>query len=65
MSLADIAVVSNLINYQYLGFAIEAAKYPKLKTYCDGILGLDAFQKALAAEAPLAQQFGLNRHFLN
>src|ERR1700751_1865106 len=56
LSLADIAIVSNLINYQYLGFAIEAAKYPKLKTYCDGILGLDAFQTALAAEAPVAQQ---------
>lgn len=65
LSLADIAVVSNLINYQYLGLAIEAAKYPKLKKYSEGILGLDAFQKALAAEAPVAQQLGLDRQFLN
>src|SRR5262249_53148063 len=64
LSLADIAVISNLINYQYLGFAIEAA-YPKLKKYCDGIVGHDAFQTALAAEAPVAQQLGLSRQFLN
>jgi glutathione S-transferase len=65
LSLADIAIVSNLINYQYLGFAIEAAKYPKLRRYSDGILSLEAFQKALAAEAPVAQQLGLDRRFLN
>jgi glutathione S-transferase len=65
LSLADIAIVSNLINYQYLGFAIEAEKYPKLKKYNDGILCLDAFQRALAVEAPVAQQFGLDRQFLN
>lgn len=65
LSLADIAIVSNLINYQYLGFAIEAAKYPKLRRYSDGILGLEVFQTALTAEAPVAQQLGLDRQFLN
>jgi len=65
LSLADIAIVSNLINYQYLGFAIEAAKYPKLKKYADSIIDLDPFRKALAAEAPVAEQLGLDRKFLN
>jgi glutathione S-transferase len=65
LSLADIAIVSNLINYQYLGFAIEVATYPKLRKYSDGILGLDVFQMALAAETPVAQQLGLDRQFLN
>jgi hypothetical protein len=30
--------VSNLINYQYLGFTIDPAKYPKLKKYADGVV---------------------------
>ena len=29
MTLADIAIVSNFIVYQYLGFEIDAARYPK------------------------------------
>lgn len=64
LTLADIGIVSNLINYQYLGFPIDTAKYPKLATYVRGILALEPFQKALSNEKPFAEQMGLQRGFL-
>jgi glutathione S-transferase len=64
LSLADIGIASNLINYQYLGFDIDRAKYPKLARYAEGIVGLDCFKHALAREAPFAEQMGLDRKFL-
>jgi len=63
-SLADIGIVSNLINYQYLGFTIDRAQYPKLATYSEGIIGLDPVRRALAGEAAFAEQMGLDRRFL-
>jgi glutathione S-transferase len=65
LSLADIGIVSNLINYQYAGFTIEPAKYPKLAQYADGIIALDPFRRALEREAPSAVQMGLDRTFLS
>jgi glutathione S-transferase len=65
LSLADIGIVSNLINYQYLGFTIDPAKYPKLKKYADGIVKLDPFKQALEREAPIVAQFGLDRSFVS
>jgi glutathione S-transferase len=65
LSLADIGIVSNLINYQYLGFAIDPAKYPKLAQYADGIVKLEPFKQALQRETPIVAQFGLDRSFLS
>ena len=65
LSLADIGIVSNLINYQYLGFDIDRTEYPKLAKYAEAVVALDPFRKALAAEAPVAEQMGLDRGFLN
>jgi len=65
LSLADIGVASNLINYHYLGYRIDRADYPKLAQYTEGILGLDPFRKAFEAEVPVVDQFGLDRKFLN
>lgn len=65
LSLADIAIVSNLINYHYLGFSVDRDEYPKLKTYAEGILALEPVRKALAGEAPAAEQMGLDRGFLS
>jgi glutathione S-transferase len=65
LTLADIGIVSNMINYQYLGFAIDPAKYPKLARYVEGIVGLDPFQRALANEQPFAEQMDLDRKFLS
>jgi glutathione S-transferase len=64
LTLADIGIVSNLINYQYLGFPIDKAKYPKLATYVRGIIALEPFRRALSNEKPFAEQMGLDRGFL-
>jgi glutathione S-transferase len=64
ITLADIGIVSNLINYQYLGFPIDKAKYPNLARYARGIMALEPFQRALANEKPFAEQMGLDRGFL-
>jgi glutathione S-transferase len=65
LSLADIGIVSNLINYQYLGFTIDPEKYPKLKKYAAGVVKLDPFKQALAREAPMVAQFGLDSSFVS
>jgi glutathione S-transferase len=65
LSLADIAVVSNLINYLYLGLGIDPAKYPRLKRYCETIVRLEPFRQALIREAPTAEQLALSRTFLS
>jgi glutathione S-transferase len=64
LTLADIGIVSNLINYQYLGFPIDKAKYPQLAKYVAGIVALQPFQRALSNEKPFAEQMGLHRGFL-
>jgi glutathione S-transferase len=65
MTLADIAIVSNFIVYQYLGFEIDAARYPKLAGYLRAITASEAFQRALADERPFVDQMGLKRDFLS
>jgi glutathione S-transferase len=64
LTLADIAVMANLINYQYLGFAIDSDRYPRLARYSRRMIGQDAFRLALATERPFAEQMGLDRRFL-
>jgi len=63
-TLADIAIVSNFVVYQYLGFKIDAGQYPKLAKYIREILATAAFQRALADEKPFVDQMGLTREFL-
>jgi len=64
-SLADISIVSNLINYQYLGFTIDPNKYPNLSKYTAGVLSLEPVREALERERPFAGQLGLDRNFLS
>jgi glutathione S-transferase len=64
LTLADIGIASNLINYQYLGFVISTERYPKLARYAAGIIALDPFKQALANEKPFAEQMGLSRDFV-
>ena len=64
LTLADIAVVSNLINYQYLGFRIDGAKYPNLARYTRSLLTQPAFRRALDHETPFAERMGLDRSFV-
>ena len=65
LTLADIGIVSNLINYQYLGYAIDKAAYPNLARYAAATTGLDVFKTTLAAERPFAEQMDLDRSFVS
>lgn len=65
LTLADIAIASNLINFQYLGFAINSAVYPRLAQYAAGIAALDVFRSTLANERQFAEQMGLDCKFLS
>jgi glutathione S-transferase len=65
LTLADIAIVSNFIVYQYMGFKIDAGQYPKLAKYVREIAALDVFRQALSDEKPFAEQMGLDRSFLS
>src|SRR5262249_5976584 len=47
LSFADLGIVSSLINYQYLGFAIDKAKYPKVARYVSDMIRLKPFERAL------------------
>jgi glutathione S-transferase len=63
LTLADIAIVSNLINYQYLGFRIDDTSYPNLARYTRSILTQPAVRRALDNEKPFAEKMGLDRSF--
>lgn len=64
LSIADIAVASNLINYGYLGFRVDAGDFPRLAKTFARIVATPALRDALSAEAPVAEQMGLDRSFL-
>ena len=63
-SIADIAVVSNLINLCYLGFAVDATRYPQLAAYFGRQLARPSIQAALAQEAGTAAAMGLDSTLL-
>jgi glutathione S-transferase len=65
LTLADIAIVSNFIVYQYMGYRIDAARYPKLVRYLQGIAATDAYRMALEDEKPFVANMGLDRSFLD
>lgn len=63
-TIADIAVMSNLINYRYLGFAVEPGFFPKLAAFFDRHLRRPSIAASLAAEAPVAADMGLDTGFV-
>ena len=60
---ADIAVMSNLINYHYLGFSIDAKRYPKLAAYFSTQLRQPSIASAVNAAKPFASGMGLDQSF--
>lgn len=63
-SIADIGVVSNLINVHYLGFAIDPQRFPKLRAYFARQLRHPSIAAALRAEQPIAAAMGLKSGFV-
>jgi glutathione S-transferase len=64
LSVADVAVVSNLITMQYIGFALERGRFPRLAHLFDRVIRIPAVTQALRAEQPVVQQMGLKSEFL-
>jgi glutathione S-transferase len=65
LTIGDITIASNLINYRYMGLQIEDGRYPKLSRYLKRIVRLDPFRIALTAEAPFAEKMGLDPSYLD
>lgn len=61
MSVADIAVASNLVTYQYIGFDLHRSSYPRLAALFDRMLQQPAMHEALRREQPVVASMGL-RH---
>jgi glutathione S-transferase len=62
--IADIAVMSNLINFHYIGFAIDGGHWPRLQRYFGRLLQHPSIRAALAKEAPVVAKLGLDTAFL-
>jgi glutathione S-transferase len=61
LSIADIAVASNLLNYRYLGFDLDAMRYPRLAATFARSLREPALQEALRRERNVVQSMGLRQ----
>lgn len=64
LSVADIAVASNLVTVQYIGFALDRVRYPRLAAWFDRAVRVPAVAEVLRAEQPVVQQMGLDSAFL-
>jgi len=49
-SIADVAVASPLLNLQHAGEGVDAARWPRLAPYLEGILARPSFAKLIAEE---------------
>jgi len=65
LSVADLAVVSNLLVYQYIGFTLERARFRRLAGLFDRVIRVPEVTQALQAEQAVVQQMGLKNEFLN
>lgn len=59
LSVADVAVVSNLVTYQYVGFDLYRERYPRLAALFDRVVRHPAMREALRREQELVASMGL------
>lgn len=64
-SIADIATVSNLINFHYLGYSIDAVRFPRLAAYFRRQIDRPSIARALADEGQVAAAMGLDAGFVH
>jgi glutathione S-transferase len=63
-SVADIAIVSNLTTYQYLGFALDRRTFPRLAAYYERTARHPSLLSALRAEQATVESMGLENAFM-
>jgi glutathione S-transferase len=61
LSIADLAVASNLVTYRYLGFDPYRDRFPRLGKHFDRVLAHPAMREALRRERPFVDSMGLDR----
>jgi glutathione S-transferase len=61
LSVADIAVASNLVTYRYLGFDPYRERFPRLAAHFDRVLRHPAMGEALQREQPFVDSMSLDR----
>lgn len=64
LSIADIAVVSNLLMFQYLGHRLDATRFPKLAAWLAKHTQSPLLAAVLADEKPIATGLQLDTSFL-
>ena len=60
-TVADFAVVSNLITYQYIGFDLFRDRFRRLAGLFDRVIRTDAVAEALRREQPVVDSMALDR----
>jgi glutathione S-transferase len=60
-TVADFAVASNLITYQYIGFDLYRSRFPRLAALFDRTIRHPAMAEALRRERPVVDSMGLKR----
>jgi glutathione S-transferase len=63
LSIADIAVTSNLVTYRYIGFDLDRNRFPRLAAHFDRLLLHPAMREALLREQPFVDSMGLDRRW--
>lgn len=58
--IADIALTSNLVNFHYLGYRIDAGRHPRLERYFQRLCRHPSIATALRTEQPVAKNMGLD-----
>jgi glutathione S-transferase len=61
LSVADIAVASNLVTYRYLGFDPYRDRFPRLAAHFKRVLENPAMREALKREQPFVDSMNLDR----
>ncbi len=64
-SIADIAVISNLITYQYIGFDLHRDNFPRLAAWFDRVILHPAILEAVRREQAVVDSMGLRKEFLS
>ncbi|HWA36985.1 MAG TPA: glutathione S-transferase family protein [Burkholderiales bacterium] len=60
LTVAHVAVASNVVTYRYLGFDPMRADFPALAALVDRVIAHPAFREALAREVPVVKAMGLH-----
>lgn len=62
-TVADYAVISNLVTYRYLGFGLYPERFPRLNAYFHRMLRLPALREAMKREESTVDSMKLDRNW--